>query len=53
MFSPFTNFVKRRHKGLTVAASVVGGSYLLLQYAKQRFQDLSEKLVLDRAAKEK
>lgn len=53
MFAPITNFVKRRHRGLAVAASVVGGSYLLLQYAKQRFQDLSEKLVLDRAAKEK
>ena len=47
-----TEFVKRRRSGLTVLASAAGGAYLLAKYAKERFADLSERLVADRTAKE-
>ncbi|CAD6582113.1 MAG: peroxin [Cyphobasidiales sp. Tagirdzhanova-0007] len=53
MLSSVSSFISKRRRGLTVVASIAGGAYLLTQYARQRFADLSERLVLDRAAKEK
>ena len=53
MLSSVSGFINRRRRGLTVLASLAGGAYLLTSYARQRFAELTERLTIDRAAKEK
>jgi len=52
MIASVSNFVNRRRRGLTVFASVAGGAYFLTSYARQRFTDMTERSITDRAAKE-
>ena len=53
MLSSLAGFVKRRQRGLAILGSAAGGIYLAASYARSRFAELSERLVTDRAAKEK
>lgn len=53
MFSAVSSFVNKRRRGLTVLATLAGGAYLVTNYARQRFAELTERLMLDRSAKEK
>lgn len=53
MLQSVTGYLKKRQRGLAVLASFAGGAWLLTSYARQRFRDLSERMVLDTSAKEK
>lgn len=53
MLQAAAGYLKKRQNGLAVLASFAGGAWLLTSYAKQRFQDLSERMIMDSSAREK
>lgn len=53
MFSSIRAYVSNRKRGLATAAGFVGGLYLLGQYVIGRLEEVRDKVVQDRAAREK
>jgi hypothetical protein len=53
MSSYVAEFYRRRKRGIAVSLSVAGGLYLLVQYAKSKFEDAQQRMLDERAAEDK
>ena len=47
------NYLSSHSNFFIVTGGIIGGAYLLTQYAVSKFQQIQEKLVQDKGAKEK
>ena len=53
MLHAVANFFTERRQGLTRAAAYLGGAYLTGKYVTNRLEDVREKVMQDRLAREK